>query len=144
MTLFLLLMLQVQTTGPPPQNPCMVNPSAPCIIFTMMIDGYTRAFTEIDFGRPPDTIQEYAVCQGRLTKGSLRYFVNKTAPSSLVGTVVPAIYDTDPDNGQTVQDTTGTLEADSLINLHNRELITGFKATQANWGGAELSWECSL
>ena len=117
---------------------CETNTAETCIAITMKVDGSTRSFTAQDFGgKDPKAIDEFSVCHGRMSKGSIRYFANGTAPSSLVGTVVPAV---DPE----VEDPNGTLEPDNLINLYNRELITKFKSTQANWGGAEIVWECKL
>ncbi len=102
----------------------------------MKIDGLSRVFTKDDLLVDPKTIDSGALCQGRLLKGSFRYFVNGTAPSSMVGTLVPPV---NPDS-----DPTGTLEGDDYILLYNKDLILGFKATQSNWGGAEIAWECKL
>lgn len=123
----------------PVMAPCETSNSEMCMNLSMVVDGGTRAFTTQDFGKDPKTIDEFAVCHGRLARGTLRYFINGTAPSSLVGTLVP----TDLPETE-LSDPSGTLEPGGLINLYNRQLITGFKATQANWSGAEIIWECKL
>lgn len=130
--ILLLLLLQTQ--------PCSSNPDETCINIDMSIDGSSRVFTSNDLGKNPKSININATCQGHINKGSLRYFTNGTAPSSLVGILVPAINPNEVDKN----DTSGTLENGDTIVLYNKELILGFKATQSNWGGAELSWECKL
>lgn len=148
MILFLLALLQASppqavTTPPihehsPVPVQCETNTAETCIAITMKVEGGTRSFTSADFGgKDPKAIDEFSVCHGRMSRGSIRYFANGTAPSSLVGTVVPALDDT-------LQDPNGTLEPGDLINLWNRDLITKFKSTQANWGGAEIVWECKI
>ncbi len=137
--LLALLALQVQAPphnhGPTPLPPCQSNPSATCHVFSMTIDGGIRMFTTEDLGKNPNSIDMYSVCYGRLSKGSLRFYSNGTAPSSLVGILMPAL---DPSVHEE------TLEPDNTIVLYDRNLIMNFKATQANWGGAELSWECTI
>lgn len=113
---------------------CSFDPSLMCESFEMKVKEGSSAFIEPKFlNAKPD-----AMCQGKLVSGSLRYFVDKTAPSSQVGTLFPQM------PGQ-IKDPTGTLEEDGqTILLFGKDLILGFKATQSNWGGAELSWECAL
>jgi hypothetical protein len=142
LTLLSLLLQGPQPVSTPPipeyypaMAPCETAPAEMCINITMVVGEGARAFTEKDFGRDPATIAEYAVCHGRMGRGSIRYFDDGTAPSSVVGKLVPALED---------EEVNGTLEPGGLINLHNRNLILGFKATQSNWGGAEIVWECKL
>lgn len=142
--LFLLQLIQPAGTTPPVHEhspvtaPCESNNAETCTVLTMKVEGGTRSFTSADFGgKEPKAIDEFSVCHGRMSKGSIRYYASGTAPSSLVGTLVPA---TDPE----VEDPSGTLEPGNLINLWNRTLILNFKATQSNWGGAEIVWECKL
>lgn len=113
---------------------CSFDPGRMCTYHQMIIKEGPSAFIGPEF----KSAQDQAMCQGKLVSGSLRYMINGTAPSSLVGTVVPQI----PNQ---INDPTGTLELEgNVILLTNKKDILGFKATQANWGGAELSWECSL
>ncbi len=133
MILFLLLSLF------PPQGlsytfACSFDMGMMCESFEMIVKEGSSAFIDAKFKNANDQ----AICQGKLVQGSLRYFINGTAPSSLVGTLVPQI------PGRII-DSTGTLEeTGDIILLYSKKDILGFKATQANWGGAELSWECSL
>ncbi len=131
----LLLITLLQT-----QQPCSINSDNTCITIDMHIDGTARAFTAQDLGKDPKTISENAYCQAHLSKGSLRYFTNSTAPSAMIGILAPALNS----NEASKYDTSGTLENGDTIILYNKELILGFKATQSNWGGAELTWECKL
>jgi hypothetical protein len=127
-----------------PQAPCTSNPTAACVVFTMVIDNTTRWFTAEDLGgREPATLDESLTCVGHWTSGSLRYFTNGTAPSSLVGTLVPGA-ERDAD-GNVLTDPEHTLEDSGLaILLYNRSQLLGFKATAANSNPAELGWECAL
>lgn len=126
---------------PPPTSPCTMNPAESCTFINMNINGSNRMFTETDLGRPVNSIDESTVCYGRLSRGVFRYYVNGTAPSSLVGTLVPSPI---PLEGDMPNDPSGTLQEGNVIQLFNREQIMNFKATQANWDGADLTWECQL
>jgi hypothetical protein len=127
-----------------PQAPCTSNPAAQCVVFTMVIDNGTRAFTAADLGgREPATLDESTTCVGRWASGTLRYFADATAPSALVGTLVPGA-ERDAD-GNVLTDPEHTLEDSGLaILLYNRTQVLGFKATAANTAPAELGWECAL
>ena len=131
---------------PPPGQPCAENPAAYCTPVTMTIEGALRSFTAQDLGgRPPESITETAVCTGRWTKGALRYYVDGTAPSALVGTLVPYPVQVREEQGQPATDPENTLEdSGTVIRLYNRAQIVNFKAVWANWGGAEIAWECQL
>lgn len=129
--IYLLFLLQQVVAQPP----CQSNPAAMCHVFTMTVTGTTRMFTAEDLGKNPKAIDMNSVCYGKLSKGSLRFFSDGTAPSSLVGILMPAV---DP------SEQVGALEPDNTIVLYDRIMINNFKATQANWGEAELSWECTI
>jgi len=135
MILLASLVVLLQNVAPTPPSPCSQSPNLMCHVFTMTIKGETRMFTNADLGKSPSQIDMNAVCYGKLSKGSLRFFSDGTAPSSLVGILLPAL---DP------SEQVGALEPDNTIVLYDRIMINNFKATQANWGGAELSWECTI
>jgi hypothetical protein len=137
--------------GPPPTQPagtvpCTENPAESCVPVQMVIDGAGRAFTAADFGGTPlDMLSEAAVCTGRVTRGTFRYFYNGTAPSALVGILVPYPAQARDEQGQIVPplDPEHTLEeSGTVVRLYNRGHIVGFKAVWADWGGAEIAWEC--
>jgi len=116
---------------------CSFDPGKMCESFQMIVKEGSSAFIEEKFLKANDA----AMCSGKLVSGSLRYMVDKTAPSSVVGTLFPQTVMP----GSSPVDPTGTLEEDGqTILLYSKDQILGFKATQANWAGAELSWECSL
>ena len=126
---------------PPPLIPC-TNPMGPegCRMVGIPMIGIgqmPRWFTASELGGP---VQEDAQCQGRLIAGAIRYFVNGTAPSAVVGTLVPPA----PETREEDRDPTGTLEAGDVIVLWSRDLILGFKTVSANSALAELSWDCAL
>jgi len=128
-------------------QPCTSNPAEPCHVIPMTITREPRAFTPADFnGQPLAQLDEHIVCAGRLSRGRYRYFVDGTAPSALIGTLVPSSLGTfipqNPDDP--TLDPSGTLEDGDIIMLYNRALVLGFKAVQADSGGAELVWECNL
>lgn len=135
---------------PPPNTvPCTENQAESCLLVTMTIEGHTpRMFTALDFnGTDPTTIDETAVCTGRITRGAFRYYATGTTPSALVGVPVPYPPELRTPDGDINHpgDPEGTLEeSGDHIRLYNRALIVGFKAMWADWAGAELSWECQL
>lgn len=128
---------------PPTPVPC-ANGVDGCrmISVVMIVDGpLPRAFTELELGIPFAKLTASSQCQGRLARGSLRYFVNKTAPSATVGTLVPPA----PETRDEDRDPTGTLEEDgTVILLYSGDLIAGFKAIAATTTTAELTWDCQL
>ena len=143
MIFLLLLLAQSSPPVPPPESglawgfPCSFDQSRMCEVFEMEVKEGTSAFLDKKF---KDARQD-AMCMGKPISGLMRYFANGTAPSSLVGTLFPqgvaVVYEKN--------DTTGTLEdGGAAIFLTDKKYILGFKATQANWGGAVLTWECSL
>lgn len=131
--MILLLLLLLQNPPMPMEGACSVEPGRVCIQFKMIVDGGTRAFTAADFGKPLNMIDENPSCEGFWIRGSVRYFSNGTAPTSLVGTLYPNMPANAPPNFEK-----------PTIHLHSKEYVLGFKVTQANSGGAELRWECDV
>lgn len=127
---------------PPPLVPCMNNSGEGCrMIYVAMIINHLvpRAFTIAELGGTPP--RDGSICQGRLMRGSIRYFVNGTAPSAMIGTLVPPAPETPEDQ----RDPTGTLELDGdVILLYDAGLIAGFKAIAATTEESEVSWDCQL
>lgn len=116
---------------------CGFDPSLMCESFQMIVGPGTSAFIEPKFKNAKDS----AMCQGRWVKGTIRYMVTGTAPSSIVGTIFPQKVE----EGKAPVDPSGTLEIEGdVILLYMKDQILKFKATQANWAEAELTWECSL
>lgn len=138
--ILLLLLLAQQIPEPPPLAwgfPCSFDQSRMCEVFEMVVNEKPSAFIDVKF----KNARQDAMCMGKPISGLIRYFANGTSPSSLVGTLFPqgvnVVYEKN--------DTTGTLEdGGAAIFLTDKKYILGFKATQANWGGAVLTWECSL
>lgn len=129
----------------PTTAPCVSQSNGEtCLHFSMTLTRAARAITEMDLQRPFSELESQSICQGRLARGTLRYFTNGTAPSALIGILVPLPehLNGEPDYRDPL-DVSGTQEGD-VINLYSKELIMGFKATEANSGGAEISWECAL
>lgn len=108
------------------------GPDETCLRFTTNIGITTFFFTREQFGKDIRQINEFSNCEGTLTKGSIRYYTNGTAPSSVVGTLYTL-----------VKSPIGP-PPPYYIELHGRDLIRGFKATAANGGGGVLSWECNM
>ncbi len=135
-----------QPPPPLPSSPCSANPAASCVVVPMVIEGHvSRTFTAADFyGQPLERLSENAVCTGSWQRGALRYFYDGTAPTSLVGIPVPYPPDLRTADELVIPgDPAHTLEDNgTTIRLYNREQILGFKAVWANWGGAEITWEC--
>jgi hypothetical protein len=117
--------------------PCSFDMSQMCEVFEMVVNEKPSAFIDDKFKKAKDN----AMCMGKPVSGLIRYLVNGTSPSSLVGTLFPQeVRVTEEKN-----DSTGTLEdGGAAIFLTDKKYILGFKATQANWGGGVLTWECSL
>lgn len=129
-------------TPPPAPTPCFDQTGSGCrMVYVPMIVGQLpRAFTAEELG-DLSTLDGSSTCQGRLIRGSIRYFVNGTAPSAVVGTLVPPA----PGTAEELRDPTGTLELEGdVIILYAGELIRGFKTIAATQGEAEISWDCQL
>lgn len=126
---------------PPAPVPCMNSDGSCRMVYVPMIVGQMpRAFTVAEIGEP-GTLDGSSTCQGRLIRGAIRYFVNGTAPSAVVGTLVPPA----PGTPEELRDPTGTLELDGeVILLYSDDLILGFKTIAATQGEAEISWDCQL
>lgn len=127
------------------EGACTDDHSKLCISFEMTVTyPAPRAITAADVGvgglsissQPlPDWVEH---CVGRLSSGSYRYYVDGTAPSATMGTLVPQ-----PTNADPMHDPTNTLEDNgSTVLLYNRQLVLGWKAMEAHGYTAVIYWEC--
>lgn len=128
----------------PSPAPCSANSAAQCHVFTMLVDTGLRMFTADDFaGRALETLDGNLTCLGRVQAGRLRYFVDGTAPSALVGIYVPVRPEVVEADNATDPEGTREDSGDAVL-LTNRDQVLRFKATAADWAGGELTWECAL
>ena len=147
------LVVLAQLTQPYPLPPCAPTDPMPVgctpqtgdfnASFIMIVSPtLPRYFTNQDLSRDLAALTRIE-CYGTLekTKGAVRYFVDGTAPTATVGTVVPPITDPTWPSSLPLPSPSNTLDGPYRFFLYTPALVRGFKVI-ATYSEAEIRWNC--